>query len=233
MMKKFISMLLSMVVVFSTCSAFAQDNEIPNVATATVPILTVPENATSEEKQSIITATLNELSANETSNIATATIPILTVSESATSEEKQAIITAALNELSANKTSDTDTNEVSLSSNEQVMSVSRAFAMILRIGDTSKCELYIGWTGDIVFSMWAFDLFQVKSTSNPTMYANIGGSTINCTTASADGAVRVSNIDIPKDVSTVHVDVVDLKAYAVVQQKWVSGWTFGSKVNVQ
>lgn len=141
---------------------------------------------------------------------------IIDVPENATEEEKIAAIDSYLeNEI------DPQAVEIAL------------FTLVIRSGNSTACELYFRWTGTHVISQISFSNMKIQSTSsfNPTIYSNIGGSTINCKPAAVTGTAKILNISVPTSVSKVR-SVITSPMMHSMSGGWLSLTSMNSIVTI-
>lgn len=141
---------------------------------------------------------------------------IIDVPENATEEEKIAAIDSYLeNEI------DPQAVEIAL------------YTLVIRSGNSTACELYFRWTGTHVISMISFSNMKIQSTSllNPTIYSNIGGSTIYCSPAAVAGTAKILDISIPTSVSKVRA-VVTSPMMCSLSDGWLSLTSINSTVTI-
>lgn len=83
---------------------------------------------------------------------------------------------------------------------------------MIRDGNTTTCELYIYWVGNILISGWSFDKISIVDKNSPYEYSYVSGSWLNCE-AKTNGSRYVSDVWIPTDVSQVRVKAENLSGY--------------------
>jgi len=84
-----------------------------------------------------------------------------------------------------------------------------------------------------VISMISFSNMKIQSTSllSPTIYSNIGGSTIYCSPAAVAGTAKILDISIPTNVSKVRA-VVTSPMMCSLSDGWLSLTSINSTVTI-
>lgn len=141
---------------------------------------------------------------------------VINVPENATEEEKMAAIDSYIE------------NEIEPQAIEIAL-----YTLVIRSGNSTNCELYFRWTGTHIISMISFSNMKIQSTSllNPTVYSNIGGSTIYCTPAAISGTAKILDINVPTSVSTVRA-VVTSPMMCSLSDGWLSLTSINSTVTI-
>lgn len=162
-------------------------------------------------------AKIEWLNENNSAFSDTVVFPVAELPDNITEEEKEDFVKNTLDDIK------NDCNQ----SGRASIGVAQGTA-IFRSGNSTSCELYISWTGTEMVSMFSFSNFKVKSTSliNPTIYSNIGGSTIVCESAATAGYVKVLDINIPTNVTTVKAVVTNPACFTLSE-----GWLYGMAIN--
>ena len=147
----------------------------------------------------------------------TVVFPVVELPDNITEDEKQEIVEKTLDDINNNNNLNTMAS----------IGVAQGTA-IFRSGNSTSCELYISWTGTELVSMFSFSNFKVQSTRliSPTVYSNIGGSTIYCDYAATSGYAKVLDINIPTNVETVRAVVTNPACYTLSE-----GWLYGTALN--
>ncbi len=142
---------------------------------------------------------------------------IIDVPQNATEDEKRAAIDSYFeNEVAPQAT------EISL------------FTIAVRSGNSTNCELYFRWTGTHIISMISFSNLKIQSTGiiSPTVYSNIGGSTIFCSPASSAGTAKIRDISIPTGVTKVKAIITSPMMYSL-GAGWLSLTSTNSTITVR
>ncbi|MCR4720087.1 MAG: hypothetical protein K5768_10710 [Firmicutes bacterium] len=175
-------------------------------------------NVFAKEQENIINVQVEEYNKLEDYEWAPlAAYPVINVSENATEEEKVAAINAYLEK-------DPDLRAVEFS----------LYTIVIRSGNSTDCELYFGWTGTKIISMISFSNMKIQSTSifSPTVYSNIGGSTIYCTPAASTGTAKILDINIPTNVTQVRAVISSPMIYSLTDGSWLSLLAINSIVTI-
>lgn len=152
----------------------------------------------------------------------TVVFPVVELSDNIAEDEKQEIIEKTLDDIKNNNNLNTMAS----------IGVAQGTA-IFRKGNSTSCELYISWTGTEFVSMFSFSNFKVQSTRliSPTIYSNIGGSTVKCEYAATSGYAKVLDINIPTNVETVRA-VVTNPACCTLSEGWIYGTALNQSVTI-
>ncbi|MDR1615858.1 MAG: hypothetical protein LBR98_02450 [Syntrophomonadaceae bacterium] len=110
-------------------------------------------------------------------------------------------------------------------------------AAVIRNGSSSGCELYLNWTGDELYSGFRYKKITVKSTSIlfPTTYGTFGNGSSYTTqnvTAAAIGSVKIGNVTIDNNVTSVKVSSSGLQGYNMQSASWLSAVEFAGTVTI-
>jgi len=109
---------------------------------------------------------------------------------------------------------------------------------IYRSGDTSTCNVYLGWVGSDKYNAWRFKSLLVKSTSatSPITYKKFGDGinykTYPCLAAPA-GFVYIGNATIPTTVNKVSVSASGLQGYNMRVASWLSAVPSSGTLTIQ
>ena len=92
---------------------------------------------------------------------------------------------------------------------------------ITRSGTSSTCHVYLRWSGPDIYSMFAFDLLSVKSTSllYSKTYDTIG-SIRKSVAPSTYGHLFLRAVTVPSSVNRVRTSVIGLRGYNLRTSRW-------------
>lgn len=110
-------------------------------------------------------------------------------------------------------------------------------AVVIRSGNTSSCELYIKWSGDVSYNAFRYKQLKVSSvgTLASTTFGTFGNGTSYTTRAvnsSPVGSVRIGKLTIRTGVNSVRVTSTDFQAYRPSTSSWVSSIPLSGVTNI-
>lgn len=111
-------------------------------------------------------------------------------------------------------------------------------AGVVRVGDTTTCQVYLNWTGDMPIEGLRFKSLTVQSTSLlfKTTYGTFGdGSTYTYLfpdAAMTSGSIYVGDVQIPTDVSQVYITCSDLQVFDMASASWLAPMVISGTVTI-
>lgn len=104
-------------------------------------------------------------------------------------------------------------------------------AYFFRSGDTTQCQLYLNWTGDLNIEGFRYKSIFVQNTNwlNRITYAEFGDG-YNYSYAwpeeggGTTGSVFIGTVYVPTDQTQVYITQSDLQVYVYEAGSWLSGY---------